>query len=199
MENLQRAIIDKAYIKFCDTYKIELTTNLKGKPVARLLKTLTVGKNKGSDKALSGYYFNSETERDIWVKKQIANVSENIESDRQLKEKKKNAVSSNEFKVGDILYQSWGYDQTNIDFFQITKVLNKTVKIRMISQQVVKETGFMSEYVAPLANDFIGEEMLRPVKVSMWNDNINFIVSNGRYSLNQYTQGDKGLYQSHYA
>lgn len=33
----------------------------------------------------------------------------------------KNTVKHS-FKVGDILYSSWGYDQTNIDLYQITEL-----------------------------------------------------------------------------
>ena len=28
-------------------------------------------------------------------------------------------------KTGDILYSSWGYDQTNVDFYEVTKVIGK--------------------------------------------------------------------------
>ena len=41
-------------------------------------------------------------------------------------EKRKIARSKPQpFKVGDILYASWGYDQTNIDFYKITKEIGK--------------------------------------------------------------------------
>ena len=36
-------------------------------------------------------------------------------------------------EVGDIMYSSWGYDQTNIDWYQVTKVIGShTVEIRKI-------------------------------------------------------------------
>lgn len=39
-------------------------------------------------------------------------------------------------KVGDILYTSWGYDQTNIDFYQVTKVIgSNTVEIREVASK----------------------------------------------------------------
>lgn len=38
-------------------------------------------------------------------------------------------------KVNDILYTMWGYDQTNIDFYQVIEVVSrKTVRIREIAQ-----------------------------------------------------------------
>ena len=38
------------------------------------------------------------------------------------------------FKIGDIVYRSYGYDQTNIDFYQITRTTTKTATFRKIRQ-----------------------------------------------------------------
>lgn len=72
------------------------------------------------------------------------------------KEARKNMV--NPYKVGDLLYNSWGYDQTNIDFYQVVAVGAKSVKIRPIASAYVKE-GYcsMSEFVAPVPDAFTGE------------------------------------------
>ena len=43
-------------------------------------------------------------------------------------------------KVGDILYASWGYDQTNIDYFKVDKLMGKH-KITLV----------------PLGSKFVGE------------------------------------------
>jgi hypothetical protein len=37
-----------------------------------------------------------------------------------------------DIKPGDIVYNSWGYDQTNIDFYQVVAVTAKTISIREI-------------------------------------------------------------------
>lgn len=40
-------------------------------------------------------------------------------------------------KVGDILYSSWGYDQTNISWYQVTQLVGKqSVKIRKIHGKI---------------------------------------------------------------
>lgn len=52
-------------------------------------------------------------------------------------------------EVGMILVSSWGYDQTNIEFFKIVKVSNKSVWIQQLRNKVVEQTGFMSETVVP--------------------------------------------------
>ena len=41
------------------------------------------------------------------------------------------------FKVGDVFVESWGYNQTNIDFYEVTKVTPKSVYIREIHARKV--------------------------------------------------------------
>ena len=45
-------------------------------------------------------------------------------------------------KVGDIFYDSWGYDQTNIDFVKVIRVSSsgKTVICRMMSKDRINES-----------------------------------------------------------
>lgn len=67
-------------------------------------------------------------------------------------------------KVGDIFKCSWGYDQTNIDYYEVTKVIGAMVEICEIGQ-MSEETGFMSGECVPAAGQFIGKPMRK--KVSM--------------------------------
>lgn len=39
-------------------------------------------------------------------------------------------------KVGDLFYTSWGYEQTNIDFYQVTKVISpSTIEVRSCGEK----------------------------------------------------------------
>ena len=69
-------------------------------------------------------------------------------------------------KVGDIFYNSWGYDQTNIDWYQVVQVSpsGKTCKIRPIAGKV-KETGFMSGQTTPQKNKFTGPAKQKKIRV----------------------------------
>ena len=65
-------------------------------------------------------------------------------------------------KVGEILYSSWGYDQTNIDFYQITKVIGRKVEIREIAGRLVNgEEGFMSGRRTAIKDEFVGDPQIR--------------------------------------
>ncbi len=63
--------------------------------------------------------------------------------------------------VGDILYSNWGYDQTNIDFYQVLKRTAKQVTLRRLENRVVRGKGKPTEYVTPVANSFTGKPLRR--------------------------------------
>lgn len=68
-------------------------------------------------------------------------------------------------QVGDIMYSSWGYEQTNIDFYQVvgfTKSM-KSVKLRMIASRSV-DAGFMSYDNMPDIGNFADEVITKRIK-----------------------------------
>lgn len=60
-------------------------------------------------------------------------------------------------QVGDVLKSSWGYDQTNIDYYQVTRRSASCVWIRAIAQQS-QETASMQGECVPAPGHFIGKE-----------------------------------------
>lgn len=69
--------------------------------------------------------------------------------------------SAHSLKVGDVLKSSWGYDQTNIDFYEVVDVPGpRTVVIREIAQER-QETGFMSGRCVPQPGRYIGKPMTK--------------------------------------
>lgn len=63
-------------------------------------------------------------------------------------------------KKGDILVASWGYDQTNVNFFQVTKLVGKTmVAIREIAAKSVKTHTTYDNMVA-VKGKFLDRSML---------------------------------------
>lgn len=69
-------------------------------------------------------------------------------------------------KLGAILSSSWGYDQTNVDFYEVVAVVgNNSVKIQKIGQALAEEQkgGPSAEYVVPVPGSYKGEPMLKRV------------------------------------
>lgn len=62
--------------------------------------------------------------------------------------------------VGDILVSSWGYDQTNIDFYQVVGVTAKSVKIRAIGKTCTERREY-TDMMVPDVGAFKGEPMTK--------------------------------------
>lgn len=71
----------------------------------------------------------------------------------------------NPLQLGDILKATWGYEQTNVDYYQVTEVFGKSVAVREIDARVVKTTGDMSGQCVPVPDQFIGLAMRKRVDV----------------------------------
>lgn len=65
--------------------------------------------------------------------------------------------------VGDVFRCSWGYDQTNIDYFQVIEVSGVYVTVREIGQ-MAEETGFLCGDCVPAVNQFRGEPMRKKIQ-----------------------------------
>lgn len=70
--------------------------------------------------------------------------------------------ASDHWTVGDVFYNSWGYEQTNIDWYQVVALKPKSIVIRPIAKNY-KETGFMCGDSQPRRNDFTGEPRTKPL------------------------------------
>lgn len=65
-------------------------------------------------------------------------------------------------KVGSIFVASWGYEQTNVNAYQVIECKGKsTVLLKEISLETVEQTSFNSEYVRPVKDSFFKEEIYR--------------------------------------
>lgn len=68
-------------------------------------------------------------------------------------------------QVGDVFYNSWGYEQTNIDFYQVVELRGtKQIVVREIRHKKTKDCDFCSCMVSPIKDDFIGESIRKTVK-----------------------------------
>ena len=68
------------------------------------------------------------------------------------------------WKVGDILYTSWGYDQTNVSFYQVTRMVGKTmIELRKISTSIVENSGNFTGLKAPNSGSYVGEPLRKKI------------------------------------
>ena len=94
------------------------------------------------------------------VDQAICNFFDSLKAQKERVSKyRQDSNSGHEFKMGDIVTNSWGYDQTNVDWYRVTKVTRNYVWLQPISAHV-EETGFMSGTSAP----FVDTENADPSK-----------------------------------
>lgn len=71
------------------------------------------------------------------------------------------AAYVHDYKVGDVLKGVWGYDQTNVDYFEVVAVVGKMLDIRPL-QQAQKGDGYGgSSKCVPLPGSYQGEAVYR--------------------------------------
>ena len=123
------------------------------------------------------------------MKKKINDTISNLMSweDRKA-ERKAQRSAPHTLKVGDILYSSWGYDQTNINFYQVTRIVGKqSVEVREINSESTPEEGFMTAKKRAIKGAFYENEKPRVCRVNGENNTI-------RLSSYEYAYPDDGRF-----
>ena len=109
-----------------------------------------------------------EEVKSISVSAKIALATKNARRE-QRKSQQKKEEAQNEFgvKVGDVFAMSWGYEQTNNDFFQVVALAGKkSVRIVEVYPELVKE-----EAISGMSADrYYNVRKCRKVESSMWID-----------------------------
>lgn len=110
--------------------------------------------------------FNFRFQNQEQMNAHIANFFSDVKANQDRKEKIR--AEKKEYKtdlvIGDILYSSWGYDQTNIDFYQVISVTasRKSIFIRPIASERTP-TGDMQGNAMPVPDEFTGPELKKKV------------------------------------
>jgi hypothetical protein len=70
----------------------------------------------------------------------------------------------NPYKIGHVFSNSWGYDQTNIDYYEVIATTDWTVTLRPIAQNS-REDGFMRGVCQPVRGKYIGKEATKRIQL----------------------------------
>jgi hypothetical protein len=142
-------------------------TDKQGRPCSRVF----YGKQT---KPVHSFYHRNEAERE-------KSITRDFEARRayakRLAARREERKGEHTLVVGTVLRSSWGYDQTNIDFYEVTRLIGKhSVEIRKIGAES-RETGWagsMTGDCLPMEGKFIGDPMVKranpdnSVKVRDW-------------------------------
>ena len=81
-------------------------------------------------------------------------------------------------KVGDVFYDSWGYEQTNIDFYQVVALRGKTQIVLRPIHSTGHEIGFCSRIVKPMRDSFYELDKYKTRLVGRGEETITKTVKN---------------------
>jgi len=130
-------------------------TNFAGKP--GFYAVGFAGKRKKPD---FNYRYRDEAKREEAVKRYFEGRQKTIDYKNKIRDERKAAKRG--LDVGDVLYASWGYDQTNIDYYQVTGLIGKTmVEVRPIAGAHVEtpDAHWMTGRCTPDVGNFTGDAM----------------------------------------
>lgn len=105
------------------------------------------------------YRFRNDVERADRITRffEAAQEHEQRRADRQAERK----ARGRGLAVGDVLSAMWGYEQTNIDWYEVTGLIGKSmVEVRQLAEDR-EETNWQQGKTVPLPGHYIGEPMRR--------------------------------------
>jgi hypothetical protein len=146
-------------------------------------------------KGFGGYYatVHNLEQAEAYVVAIKEGIDEKIKAkqDRLAEKAKAREQFVNPYKVGDILYSSWGYEQTNREFYQVVAVGNRSLKLRQIGSVSVRNTSWCSDEVSPAKGKFVSDEIHRVnIVVSLCGDKIGHTIKSPVYGgLYKYESG----------
>ena len=107
------------------------------------------------------WYAKVTDERKAFVKElqkantEIISVSNNVSETPTKVKAKKQPVNKYGVKVGDMFCDTWGYGQTNVDFYQVVDLKGSITVVLKPVKKNARMIGDMSYMVSPIKDDFL--------------------------------------------
>lgn len=182
--------------------KQNLSLEISENPLVKAKATKIVSKAK-FPKPEFYYRFKNYENMISFCDEYISNVEKRQAEKDRIKDQKKKAVSdfNHNFYNGQILYSSWGYEQTNLSYYQIVGFKGKSVILRKIVKKEISQTSWASGMYEPVKNGFKGEPFVKRIVPSVgYNGQISYHISMGDCvgRLMEYKEGQQN-YCSWYA
>lgn len=138
------------------------------RPSARNPEHIWVKAWKGNARVPAwNYTFSTQARAEAAAKELVESVrrSEARRAEQVAERKTKRAAlkASDHWMVGDVVYTSWGYDQTNVEYYQVVSLKPKSVIVRQISVNSSDRGQPGGGKVAPRRYEFVGPEILCPI------------------------------------
>ncbi len=112
-----------------------------------------------AQKPYAYYVWPKAETREAWIEQQKQDADDRAQFKRELKEDRarRKAEMVAAIGVGTVLHCSWGYDQTNCDFYEVIDKKGQTVTLRPIAGKDVGPSSGMATRLQPQPGQFTGE------------------------------------------
>lgn len=109
------------------------------------------------NKKIYGYKYNSIERMYDDIERYLTETKRAIEIKAAMKEKdrKENRKKADEVQVGDIFISSWGWEQTNVDAYQVVNKKGITVELLPINLKSIEQVSWGADRVIPVKDSFI--------------------------------------------
>ena len=199
--------------------KVNLNKQLNGielifqeKPATEIL-TMLKGNGFRWHRQKKLWYAKVTDERKAFVKElqkantEIISVSNNVSVTPTKAKTKKQPINKYGVKVGDMFCDTWGYGQTNVDFYQVVDLKGSTTVVLKPVNKNARMIGDMSYMVSPIKDDFLegkyktrlmtnGEETIQRRVKDIGNNNI--CAGSGYESLSLMSDITSEINETHY-
>lgn len=127
---------------------------------------------------------------DKWIKEADERLIAHKKTIEERKERRKPTEDKlKAIKIGDIYYTSWGWEQTNIDFYQVVEMKSASISLRKISSRMIEQDSWASGKVMPVRDEFVEEKFTKRASFEL--DMPTFNISsfeiaypwNGKYKM----------------
>lgn len=116
---------------------------------------------KKSTKPISNFRFSSEEKLNDYISRITSfYAKKEIEKSSRLASRKITPEKLSSLNIGDIFVSSWGYEQTNVDFYQIIEIKKSQASIKKLSKSISEALGSMSGYVTAIKDHFLNDEII---------------------------------------
>lgn len=112
------------------------------------------------------YRYRSIEQRDEHIARWIQGRTEHAK--RKAERLCERRSETHSLKLGDILVSTWGYEQTNVEFYEVTRVVSlRSVEIRELAQER-KETLWLQGTSMPCRGKYVGGTMVKRASKTGW-------------------------------
>jgi hypothetical protein len=112
------------------------------------------------------YVFGSFERMNQYLEEFLAGIerAKKVKEERKIARAAARVKAQESVKEGDIFVASWGWEQTNVDAYQVVEKKGASVVLREIALQSIDGSeGFMCDRVVPVKDAFIGQEFKKRI------------------------------------